>query len=155
MLLRVKVTGVTEVEKEFKRIDDAVMEAKTLEIAARAGGVLWMMEVHRTTPVETGRLYRSLRFQTAPDPERVVIELGPEPGYDEFERGRLQDPQRYDPIIEAIGTPAGRAQAYKEKARQKVLPQIRQTILAILKAAVEGRQNQFLDIGRTPGGGTF
>ncbi len=147
LFLRAELEGLGEVGKRLARLERGARE-DILEIAARQSGHLLVMAMLDRVPVETGRDYRSIRFQVQRSGDAAAVEAGPQPGFAEIERGRLQDPQHYDPIIEAIGSPIGRGLRYKQKALAAASPEIRRTIVAILQAALEGRRSLDAAAGR-------
>lgn len=145
--LSAELKGLGEVGKRLAKLERGARE-DILEVASRLSGLLLVMEMHKRVPVDTGRDYRSIRYQVIRSGDAVEVEAGPQPGFAEIERGRLQDPQVYDPIIEAIGSPIGRGRGYKRAALAAATPEIKRSIVAILQAALDGRRSLDAAAGR-------
>lgn len=135
--LRAQTRGVEAAIKALEKVGERVQRAARTTAGSVAAEIV-LEEVHERTPVLTGRLHRSESAAVAVDADTVKIWVGPQPGFAEIERGRLQDPEQYGEIIEEKGTPIGRARGFHKKAAQAAFPKVREAVAAILAAAATG-----------------
>jgi hypothetical protein len=135
--LRAAVRGTENAVKALQRLGANVQRAARTTAADVAAQIV-MEEVEQRVPVLTGRLKRSEGAEVQVDSDSVKILIGPQEGHAEWERGRLQDPEQYGEIIEAKGTPLGRAKGFHKKAAKAAFPRVVAAVNAILQAAATG-----------------